>query len=605
MISDFTITYDGQDYPSFYVDTKARAETIIRQLLKKDGILAADTETAGAPEWQHLPSAALSPHLASPRLLQLFTGTGAVVIDLWATGKIDLKTLFESRPSVFHNLSFDYKMLRQHYDVRNVDMHCTMIMARCIWHGMYPDVKSAKLGDVAAALFGEKVNKKAGYSDWSVKELTFEQIKYAATDAILQMRIYEELTKFIDKLGLRKVYNLYRKAQITLCGMELNGIHFDALQHKKNIIKWREELVDAKEEVQEMTGLKEITNAKVGKWLETSLPPAALAVWPRTETGVLQTDANAFVEFSYLDIVKPFSRYQKLKTLTSSFGMNLLEKINPATGKIHPNYNVAGAKTGRLSCSNPNIQQMPRDVRIRSAFKPTDGYVMVVADYSQVEVRCIAEFSNDEKMLEAYEEGLDMYAYTAAALNHKDISQVTKPERQQAKALVLGLNYGLGAVKFRHYAKKGYEVEMSEDESVDVVAAYRKLYSTLRKWQYGQVDRSVAANLTAFSRLGKSRKMEEGKHFCASMNHPIQASCAEIMLAALVLAEHNLEGTSGKLLASVHDEIVAECLPEDVTEVETILADSMVEAYLFILPSGRTLKNLVEPSHGLNWAEAK
>jgi DNA polymerase I-like protein with 3'-5' exonuclease and polymerase domains len=466
-------------------------------------------------------------------------------------------------------MSFDYKMLKNHYGVVKPDMHCTAIMARCVFHATYPDDRRADLAAVCKALFKEELIKKAGATDWGVPTLTFEQIEYAAKDAIVQMRVFEKLNDYVDKLKLRPVYDLYRKAQIVIADMELNGISFNKDQHLKNVVKWREELLDALTEVKQLTGLNEITDSKLGVWLEENLSEGMRIVWPRSElTGKLKTDANTFVYYSDLEIVKPFSRYQKLKKLTTSFGMNLHKFINPKTDKMHPGYRLAGAKTGRLSCNEPNIQQSPRDKDFRSMFVPSPGYVFVVADYSQVEVRCIAELSNDPEMLKAYAEGLDIYSYTASkmsgiayeVINSKDENGNKHPLRQQAKALVLGLNYGLGAKKFSHYAKKGYDVSMSQAESHAAVIGYRELYSTLREWQLEQVNHCPLRKYTAFSVLGKTRKMTEDDYYGACMNHPVQGSCAEIMLLALVYAARNVEGTSARLLASVHDEIILECL---------------------------------------------
>lgn len=606
MIDKFNITFAGTSYPCFFITTRAKAEEVLKKLEGKTTVMAADLETAGLPQWKRLPEAALSPFTSNIRLLQIFTGTAAVVIDLHATGCLNLKSLFEGRPSVFHNMTFDYKFLRHHHNVVDPDMHCTCIMARCVFHAIYPDAKSAALKDVVSTLFGEEMNKKAGRSDWSIPELTFEQIEYAARDAIVQMRVFEKLSAYLDQLNLRPVYDLYRKAQLAICEMELNGVHINTEKHIKNVVAWRQQLLDARDEVLTMTKLPVLTDAKLGEWLTQTLPSEVLEIWPKTEkTGKLQTDANTFVDFSYLEVVKPFSKYQKLKKLTTSFGTNLLSMVNPATGKLHPVYRVAGAKTGRLSCTGPNVQQMPRSTEMRSVFVPSPGYEMVVSDYSQVEVRCIAELTNDDHMLKAFGQGLDIYSYTVAGIQGKDIKQVTKAERQSGKALVLGLNYGLGAKKFSHYAKKDYGVDISKEDSKGLVASYRKLYAGLRAWQMLQVDKCAARRFTAFSVMGKSRKMTEEDYYGACMNHPVQGSCAEIMLLALVNTRDIIKGTSARLVMSVHDEIVLECIPEEVDDIKKKLTTAMTAAYLAILPSGRTLKGLIDPTSGANWAEAK
>lgn len=607
MISNFNVDFHGTSYPCFYITDRSRANSVIDQLMKKQGILAADLETAAFPQWAHYNEAALSPFLARPRLIQMFTGTGAVVMDLFKIGQIDLSRIFHSRPSVFHNMTFDYKMLRRHHAVVSPDMHCTAIMARCVLHALYPDDRRADLRSVVQWLFKEDINKKAGASDWSMQDLTYEQVYYAAKDAIMQMEVYKKLDDFIEKLKLRKAYDVYRKAQLAISEMELNGLLIDDKLHRQNIVRWREELKDASDEVLNLTGLKRITDSILSDWLEKSLDRETLAIWPRTEKDErLATDAHTFSDFSYLAIVKPFSRYQKLKKLTTSFGMRLLSQINPETKKLHPGYRVAGAKTGRLSCASPNLQQSPRDKSFRSVFISSPGYQLVVADYSAIEVRYIAELSQEERLLSTFEKGLDVYKATVAGILNKKYEDVTKEERQIGKSLVLGLSYGLGAKKFSHYAHKGYGVEISQEEATGLVSGYRTLYPALRAWQLDQVNLCPLRRYTAFEVLGKSRKLTEDNYYGACLNMPVQGGCASMMLLALVkCSELFKEYTSARLLASVHDEIIAEALPHEVDKIKMCLTTGMVNAYKELVPNARTLKNLVDPSHGDNWANAK
>lgn len=617
MIKEFKVEFAGSSYPAFYIDTREKAEKAIAKMMESSDVLAADCETAALPKYKHIREAALSPHLARPRLVQMFTGKGSVVIDLLKTGELpSLGKLFESRPSVFHNMNFDYKMLNKWHGVKYPDMHCTAIMARCCWQAMYPVRKSASLKDVAKALFKEDVIKKGGASDWGMPELTFEQVHYAAKDVVIQMRIYEKLSEWIVKLGLSRCYEVYRKAQIPMSMMELNGFNFDVEHHKINIVRWRQELADARDEVQRITGIGIITDTKVGEWLKQNLPLEVASIWPRTEKTEdeedwekvkLATNADAFVNFSHLELVKPFSRYQKMKKLCTSFGMNLVETVNPETKRIHAGYTICGARTGRGSCSNPNFQQSPRDKEFRKSFIASKGYELVVADYSQVEVRCIAEYAGEEKMIEAYEKGLDIYKFTAAHLSGKPYDKIgdESDERQSAKALVLGLNYGLGPRKFSHYAKKQYKVNITPEQAFIEVVKYRELYPSLYAWQLRQVELCVSRRYTCFEALGKSNKLSEEKHYGASMNHPIQGTCASIMYIALIWSERALRNCSARFLATVHDEIIIECLPKDVDFVKKTLTDTMISAYNKLMPSGRTLNKLVDPNSGINWCLAK
>lgn len=607
MLSQFEVEFDGRKYVSFYITDRDKAREAISKIIAKPGPLACDLETMALPAYRHIPQAALSPFLSCPRLLQVFTGTGAVVFDLLKIGPLDLSQLFLARSGIFHNLSFDFKFLKEHHAVTEGDFHCTMIMARCVWHAIYPDNRKADLASVTQALFGgHKINKKAGVTDWSAPELTFEQVRYSAQDVVVLHEIHKKLSTYIDQLGLRKVYDLYRKAQLVLCEMELNGLTLDKQTHRKNTVRWREELQEAKTEVLRLTGLPEITDTRLAAWLVSVLPVPVRDLWPRTESGNrLATDADTLLTFSHLSVVAPFSRFKKLQKLTTAFGMNLFTHVSPATGKLHPHYNVAGAKTGRLSCNQPNIQQMPRDKEVRSIFIPSPGYVLVVADYSQIEVRYIAELAQDDRMLTAFEEGLDIYAYTVAGIQKKPIEEVTKEERQAGKALVLGLAYGLGAAKLGHYAKKNYGVEMSDGEASEMVKEYRKLYPQLRGWQLKQVESCPLHRYTAYDVMGKSRKMTEDDFYGPCLNHPVQAGCASIMLLALVKANRSFKGLPVRLLMSVHDEIVLECLPEYVSAVKGNLIAAMRDAYEELVPNPRTMRGLVSPTHGVNWSAAK
>lgn len=610
MKSKFQVDFAGSSYPALYINSRSQAEAVIDRMLESGGLIVADCETAALPQYQHIPDAALSPHLAKPRLFQMFTGKACVVLDLYKTGELPkLGVLFNTRPSVFHNLMFDYKMLKKWHGVNHPDMHCTAIMARCCLQAMYPNRRSASLRDVAKWLFKEDVIKKGGESDWSARELTYEQVHYAAKDVVILMCIYEKLSEYIDKLGLRRCYEVYRRAQLVISQMELNGIGFDIEHHKKNIVSWREKLADAREEVQRITGIGVITDTKIGDWLKANLPEDIIEIWPRTDKNPdrLSVSADSLVNFSHLEIVKPFSEFQKMKKLCTSFGMSLIDQVNPATKRIHSSYTICGARTGRVSCSSPNFQQSPRDKNFRKSFVAAPGKTLIVADYSQLEVRVIAEYAQEERMLQAYEKGLDIYRFTAAHLSGKPYKEIGEKstERQSAKALVLGLNYGLGAKKFSHYAKKNYDVNLSQEKAYTEVKKYQALYSNLKAWQEKQVNMCIANRYTCFERLGKSNKLSEEKHYGQSMNMPIQGTASSIMYLALIYAEKKLRNTSAQFLATVHDENIIECSIDEAEYVSQVTAECMTEGYSRLMPNARTLKNLVDPGIGADWSSAK
>lgn len=377
-------------------------------------------------------------------------------------------------------------------------------------------------------------------------------------------------------------------------------------------------MADAKDEVEKITGIQVITDTKIGDWLKNNLSPEVLSIWPRTEstdtkehyeagTDKLAVNADALVNFSHLGIVKPFSDFQKKKKLCTGFGMNLLHTVNPATNKIHAGYFMCGARTGRVSCSNPNFLNQPRDPALRSVYTASPGLEMMVSDFSQIEVRIFAEYAREEKMLKAFEMGRDIYKHTASLLLKKPYEQVTKEERKHMKPLVLGLAYGLGSAKYGHYAKKNYGIDLTIDQSLTVVKNYREVYDSLYKWQLEQPVRCEANNYTCFAALGKSNKLAQDRYWGASMNHPIQSAAASIMYLALLLCDKELRsrGIYFKWLGTVYDEMLLEYKSEDRLIVKEVLTKRSIEAYTTIMQSERTIVNLVDPLWGDNWHDAK
>jgi hypothetical protein len=169
---------------------------------------------------------------------------------------------------------------------------------------------------------------------------------------------------------------------------------------------------------------------------------------------------------------------------------------------------------------------------------------------------------------------------------------------------VLGLNYGLGAKKFSHYAKKNYGVDITHEEAKKTVEAYRELYSGLRDWQLKQVEKCQANRYMCVTKMGKTRKLTQDTFFGACMNHSVQGTGAEIMLQAIVNARKNLKGLA-RLIATIHDELIVECREEKAETVKKILEKSMFDAYQTIMGENRTSRGLVKAIHGKNWAEIK
>lgn len=611
--TSFEVNLQGTSVPCHYIKTLDKAKYVISKLMEKDCLFACDTETAPYPEYKYMNdvakgdrylAAGLSPHLSCIRLLQVYDGNNSFVFDMYGIKDYDIFLHFlESKRFVAHNALFDLQFFKK-MGVRHMNIGCTYLISKLLFHAVYPTDEglTASLGAMVEKILGIAVNKANQKSDWSYPELTFEQVEYAALDAVYVYRLAEKLVKGLDKFGLHRYYQLIKAVQHPVAEMQINGLGLDVDAHKKMIDVWRVELYKAKTEVLKMTGLKSLTAHTMGDYLEANLPEDVLAVWPRTETEKLKTDAHTFSDFGWLPIVKPFTEFQKKEKLTSSFGYNLLEQINPKTKRLHASFNICGARTGRFSCSKPNLQQLPRDNTVRKNFIPEGGNVFVCADFSQIELRVAAELSQDQAMLEAYRQGIDLHALTASKIMHKPLSGVTKEDRQLAKAFNFGLLFGLGVQKFSHYARKSYGVEVTNEEAGDAIKIFRETYSGYREWQLDQAD-NASTSFTCVTPCGKLRKLPEDNTFGNSMNHPVQGGAAEVMSHALIRINDEIQHL-GILVNCVHDEVMVECHESVGESVKSIIEECMVLAFKDVFPYGVT-KGLVDAKIGNSWGDAK
>lgn len=604
---NFTTTFLGKDYPVFYIKDRTKAIQALEKLSTYDVLFGIDIETASLPEYRHIAQAALSPHLSEPRLVQIYNQKSIVVLDMyhcmcWGA----LMDFINAKRFIAHNAVFEMAFLSK-VGAKNLNFHCSYLMAKCLFHATRADDGglSASLEGMVQGLFGEGLAKDVQNSKWHEPDLTFEQIEYAAKDAPACFVVGEKLAGYLSKYNLNRYYKLVKEAQYPLVQMQLNGLGFDADAHAETIDTWGQQLFMARNKLLKMTGLQKITAHTMSAYLEEVLDKQTLDIWPRTDPGKLSTDANAFVKFSYLKIVKPFSEYQKLDKMVSSFGEKLLHSLNPSTKRLHANYRLCGARTGRLSCTSPNLQQLPRDSAVRNHFVAGPGRLLLCADYSQIEIRVAAELSRDETMLSAYRKGIDIHSLTASVVSGKPIGQVDRTDRQLAKCINFGLMFGLGARNFSHYAKKSYGVEISSAKSHEAVDAFRDTYAGYHEWQKLQVERAQKTFKTT-TPCGKLRKLAAEDTYGTAMNHPVQGGAAECMLSALIRLQSYIDHQipDAKLVNCVHDEILVECSVEQAKDVADGIVFAMVEGFKDVFPQGIT-NGLTDVKDGTSWGECK
>lgn len=406
-----------------YVDNP---ETLSKVFSVLPDTLALDTETGG-----------LDPNRDPLRLIQIGTAQNIVIIDC---SKFDARDqLIEFLPNktlVAHDAIFDYKFIYRYLNYP-IPLQCTLIMNRLIEHARtFEDKGNSTLAFLAKKYLKVELPKGVRVTDWMNPTLTWEQLEYAAFDVSVTYQIYQKLLPYLNAYNISNTYDLMCKVQYPIAMAELRGIRFNVEAHKKLYQNWAKELYESRKCLGAIIGDEYITPHKLANYLENTLPDDILNIWPKTPTGKLKTDAHAFSEFSDLKEVEPITVWSKYNKLVSTYGESFTKYVKDS--RIHCSFNIAGARTGRLSCQSPNMQNCIRDPEFRSLFVASEGYKLIVADYSQIEVRVAAEISKDPEMLKAYREGLDIYVYTASKIFSVPMDKVTTHQRTLSKACFSG-----------------------------------------------------------------------------------------------------------------------------------------------------------------------
>lgn len=584
-----------------YVTEPAAAVDAVAKLQQAAalGPLGLDIETAKRPPYQQHPQSGLSPFLSTPRLVQVFDGTStAYVFDVARLGWEPLAGLW-GLDMVAHNAVFELGHLR-HAGLPVANLHCTLLQANAL-NGNRPG-----LAQLTQQHLGWEPDKGGQKADWGQAELSPELVGYAALDAVLAGRLFEVQAGLLEQ-GPRATYERMRRAQPALVNMMLAGLQFDLVAHQQLVRDWQQEALAAKGALQAVLGggVSPDSPAQLAAWLLAHLPADVLEDWPRTKTGQLQTDADTLARVSGLAVVQPLLDYKRLQKLLTTFGTSWAQHVNPATGRVHADFKLC-TRAGRLSCERPNVQQVPRGSALRALFTAPAGRVLVVADYSQVELRVAALLANERAMLAAYEQGEDLHRKTAAAVAGVPLAQVTKEQRQLAKAVNFGLLFGQGARGLAAYAASSYGVQLTEAQAAAARQAFFDTYPDLQRWQRNTARTAEATkrSITPGGRVRDFTREASGYSYTQALNTPVQGGAAEALLEALALLDERLRGLDARLVSCVHDEVLVEASAADAEAARLVLEQSMVDGFLVVFPKACT-RGLVEAHVGPNWAEAK
>jgi DNA polymerase I len=277
--------------------------------------------------------------------------------------------------------------------------------------------------------------------------------------------------------------------------------------------------------------------------------------------------------------IEKLLEYRSVQKLLSSYGLALLEHINPFTGRIHADFRQLGATGGRMSCSDPNLQQVPNTPEYRSCFRAPIGRKLIIADYSQIELRILADWSQDTALVKALMSGEDLHCVTASQMLGIALEQVTKDQRAAAKQLNYGIMYGLGAQGL------GARIGCSLEEAESLLRKYFDAYSGVATFLRDAADRAVgdresrtrSGRLIYFS-FDANDRSQVGATQRLGKNAPIQGSSADITKRALALLYKALKQTDAKIVNCIHDEIVVEVAEGSADECAAILDREMVAA---------------------------
>jgi DNA polymerase I len=406
--------------------------------------------------------------------------------------------------------------------------------------------------------------------------------------------------------------------------MELAGIAVDRAALSRQASAWDKELTALKGEIAGIGITNPSSAPQVATWLGGELEwlDAANSTnwasnWPRTSGGSLSTTAKHLRRVGdQLPGAALLVRFSALEQLRSNFGETLLARISPHTGRLHGNFSLAMAKSGRFSSSKPNLQNIPTAESIRSVFVAAPGKQLIVADYSQLELRVMAHIADDAVMTEAYRNGMDLHAVTAAGMLavKPDEFDPQRPDhreaRQKAKAVNFGVIYGSGPRGLREFAGDAYDLQITVEEARGVIDRFLDTYRDVARWQREQEAR--ARETGSVSTMGGRVYRfvwEPGGRYSRNLalNLPIQSTAAEIAVEALIRMDTRLRAElpgKAQLVLQVHDEFVVEGDEAVVSAAKRIVEQEMIAAFEALLPGAPT-KGLVSAHSGPAWAAAK
>ena len=522
------------------------------------------------------------------------------------------KPLYENEKilKVGQNIKYDLEVLANYGVTLKGKMFDTMIAHYVIqpelYHNMdylaeiYLKYKTIHIDE----LIGPK-----GKGQKNMRDLKPEDVyEYAAEDADVTLKLKNILEKEIEKAGVEHLfYEIEMPLMPVLASMEMNGVCLDTDSLKETSEVLTNRLKDIEEKIYELAGQEfNIASPKqVGEILFDKLKIVEKA--KKTKTGQYVTNEEVLQGLKHKhEIVGNILEHRGLKKLLGTYIDALPSLVNKRTGRIHTSFNQTITSTGRLSSSDPNLQNIPvrgeDGKEIRKAFIPEEGCLFFSADYSQIELRVMAHLSDDENMIEAFREGYDIHAATAAKIYKENINEVSRDQRTKAKRANFGIIYGITVFGLAE------RLDISRDEAKQLIDGYFETFPKVK--EYMETAKETARKNGYVETLFKRRRYladinsrnatVRGFAERNAINAPIQGTAADIIKVAMIniYNRFNQEGIRSKMILQVHDELNFSVYPEEKEKVEKIVLEEMQSAFSMKVPL------VADCGWGENWLEA-
>ena len=524
-----------------------------------------------------------------------------------------VRPLFENEKiaKIGQNIKFDLMVLRRLGITIRGRMYDTMIL-----HYLLDPESRHNMNALAEKYLNYKPIEIETLIGKGSKQLTMDLVnvervkEYAAEDADVTLQLKQALYPMIEQIGLQHLYFEIEEPMIAvLADIEMAGVRIDSEALAVYAVELNRKLAELEAAIRTEAGEPNLNINSARQLGEVLFGKMRIAEKPKmTKTKQFCTDEDYLQSFARKHrIVDLILEYRGVKKLLSTYVEALPQLVNRSTGRIHTSFNQAVTATGRLSSTNPNLQNIPvRDDmgrRIRKAFIPSDDdHLLLSADYSQVELRLMAHLSGDESLIAAFEHGEDIHAATAAKLFNKTLDEVTSEERRRAKTANFGIIYGISAFGLSQ------RLEIPRKEAKEIIDGYFASYPGVKKYMDNVVEKAKEEGFvsTIFGRrrylndIASHNAIARGLAERNAVNAPIQGSAADIMKIAMINVHRRFaaEGIRSRVILQVHDELVVDMLRSEQERVTAIVTECMESA------AQLKVRLIADAGVGGNWLEA-